>query len=411
MRTITAYEHDRLIFSKEERETGVLDTLLKFNELHENKYFDGIVNGIKLKQYVGIIQVNNLSLEILPKVDRNKDEDTWREVLIQMLKATGKLKVTSTGSAHVKRQNMNLLELYFEMYLKEVQNLLRNGLVKKYRKETGNVKALKGKFEFAGNIRENLIHKERFYTTHQVYDVNHKIHQILSKAIDIILQFTKGSCLNDLCRRVHLDFPDVDNLNINEKTFDSIDLDRKTAPYQKSLEVARLIIMHYSPDIKSGKEKMLSILFDMNILWEEYVLVMLRKECRGTNIKVKGQASKKFWGTYRTIKPDIVLEEENGETIIIDTKWKKPVNHSASIEDLRQMYTYGRFWEAEKVMLLYPGKPTDTKFISYRNQEFDRREHKCKLAFINVLDGTKKLDPLIGKRILIQVDEPSFLKE
>lgn len=404
MKTITAYEHDRLIFTQEEREAGVLNALLKFNELHDNKYFEGIVNGIKLKQYVGIIQVNELTIEILPKIDRNKDDETWREVLIQMLKATGKLKVTSTGSANVKRQNMNLLEIYFEMYLKEVQHLQRIGLIKKYRKETGNVKALKGKLEFAGNIRKNLVHKERFYTSHQVYDRNHKPHQILAEAINIVLQFTRGTRLNDLCRRVQLDFPEVDKIHINEQTFSSINLDRKTAPYEKSLEVARLIVLHYSPDIKSGREKMLSILFDMNVLWEEYVLAMLKKECRGTKTKVQGQASKRFWGPYRTIRPDIVLQNEKGETIIVDTKWKKPANRSASIEDLRQMYTYGRFWDAEKVMLLYPGKPSETKFISYRNEENDQTQHKCKLAFVNVLNDVKHLDPLIGKKILSQIN-------
>ena len=56
------------------------------------------------------------------------------------------------------------------MYIQEINKLLHIGLVKKYRKETNNVKALKGKLEFAGNIRKNLVHKERFYTTHQVYN-------------------------------------------------------------------------------------------------------------------------------------------------------------------------------------------------------------------------------------------------
>jgi len=32
-----------------------------------------------------------------------------------------------------------------------IETLLRRGLTKKYRKKTGNIKALKGKLEFAGN--------------------------------------------------------------------------------------------------------------------------------------------------------------------------------------------------------------------------------------------------------------------
>ena len=47
-----------------------LDALLKFNEYHHYKYFNGITRGIRFKQYVGLIQVDGLTIEILPKVDR-----------------------------------------------------------------------------------------------------------------------------------------------------------------------------------------------------------------------------------------------------------------------------------------------------------------------------------------------------
>ena len=231
MITLTKYEYDRVTLSDEGMDQAKLDALLRFNEYHDNQYFDGIAKGIKLKQYVGIIQIDGLTIEVLPKVDRNKDDATWREVLIQMLKTTGRLKVQTTGSANVRRQHMNLLEIYFEMYLKELQFLLHSGLVKKYRKETGNVKALKGKLEFAGNIRKNLVHKERFYTTHQVYDQDHKLHQVLAVALDIVQQFSKGTRLNDVCRRVQMDFPEVKKINVNEQMVGSVTLDRKTAPY------------------------------------------------------------------------------------------------------------------------------------------------------------------------------------
>lgn len=395
---LVKYEYDRVTLSDAGMDQAKLDALLRFNEYHGNQYFVGIAKGIRLKQYVGIIQIDGLTIEVLPKVDRNHDESTWREVLLQMMKATGRLKVQATGDAHVNRQHLNLLEIYFELYLKELQYLMRSGLVKKYRKHTGNVKALKGKLEFAGNIRQNLIHKERFYTTHQVYDSDHKLHQVLAVALDIVGQFAKGTRLSDLCRRVQLDFPEAAPLNVNEQVLQSIHLDRKTKGYAKALEVARLIILNYSPDIKSGQEKMLSLLFDMNVLWEEYVLTMLQKACRGTEYKVKGQDSKRFWGTYRTIRPDIVIEKGE-EIFIIDTKWKRPTNNQPSIEDLRQMYAYSRFWHTDKVMLLYPGNPINTDFVKYHNHQFDSKEHTCKVGFVSVLDEDNKLDKGIAEEI------------
>tara|TARA_Y100001954_G_C15811463_1_gene605409 strand:- start:86 stop:1300 length:1215 start_codon:yes stop_codon:yes gene_type:complete len=400
VRKIVAYEYESIRFSKEEIDSGILDSLLRFNELHSNKYFDGISKGIKLKQFVGIIQVQDLTIEILPKIDKESNsEEGWRNVLIQMLKSTGRLKVDTSGSANVSKQNFNLLEIYFELFLRNLDSIIHSGLIKKYRFQTGNLNALKGKINFAGNIRKNLVHRERFYTTHQVYDVDHTIHQVLSEALEVVSQFSHGTRLNDTCRRVQLEFPEVQSINVNEQTFNSIKLNRKSAHYKEALELARLIILNYSPDIKSGKEKMLSILFDMNSLWEEYVLSTLRKECRGTNTKVRGQSSKKFWNTS-TIRPDIVIEKADGEVIVVDTKWKRLKSSTASVNDLRQMYAYGRFWNAEKVMLLYPGDQSSKEYSPYLNQDLDVTNHKCRLGFVSVLDSEGKLDKTIGEEIL-----------
>ena len=103
-----------------------------------------------------------------------------------------------------------------------IETLIRRGLTKKYRKKTGNIKALKGKLEFAGNIRHNLIHKKRFYTTHQVYDHDHVLHHTLAHALEIIEQFSKESYLFDRCKRVLLKFPETTPLKVTKKQLESI---------------------------------------------------------------------------------------------------------------------------------------------------------------------------------------------
>ena len=159
---------------------GHLESFSKLNALHDDCYFDLRYNGLKFKNYVVVIQVDGLTIEILPKIDsHNEDKDLWQGVLIDMLKATKKLKVQKVGQANVSRQNIHLLDIYFEWFLREVELLIHQGLIKQYYNETSNVKALKGKLEFAGHIQKNLVHKERFYTTHQVYEKDHLIHQIL----------------------------------------------------------------------------------------------------------------------------------------------------------------------------------------------------------------------------------------
>ncbi len=402
LKAIKVFEHQRLYIGEQGFNQNHLNALLKLNEYHDGNYFEPIAEGVKFNQYVGIIQVDGLTIEINPKADKGDDDNKWKDVLLEMLQVCGKLKAESSGAANVNRKHLNLLEVYFELYLLEVEGLVRKGLIKQYRKQTQNIKALKGKLDFAGHIRKNIVHKERFYTTHQVYDSNHFLHQVLQKALTIVNQFTNGSRLQDLANRVQLNFPEVDNKIITTKELNAIRLNQKSVGYNNALELARLIILNYSPDISSGKEKMISLLFNMNDLWETYILKQLEKACLGTNIEVSGQESKPFWGN-NSLRPDIVLR--HGEkTFIIDTKWKRPKQNSAPVSDLRQMYTYCRFWNAEKALLLYPGDYAENKFKSYLTDDYSKHEndeasyidHQCKMGFVSVLDGENQLNKNLG---------------
>jgi 5-methylcytosine-specific restriction enzyme subunit McrC len=403
--SIDVYEHGRLLIGEQGFEKTHWDAFVKLNTLHHNEYFDILHNGLRFKQYVGVIQVDGLLVNIHPKADKDDSDEKWKPVLLQMLRACGKLKAQSTGQAQLKRQHINLLEVYFEYYLSELEQLLRLGLVKRYRTEKSNVKALKGKLDFAGNVRYNLVHQERFYTEHQVYDNNHSLHQVLAYALNIVSQFSRTSFLHDQCKRLQLGFPEVNKVKPSIQFLENLKIDRKTAPYEKALELAKLIILNYSPDINQGKQQMISILFDMNVLWEEYVLKTLRTYAHQNpeeHWHITGQESKRFYGNYRSIRPDIVLSQ-HGITYVIDTKWKRPANHSASIEDLRQMYAYARFWNSNKVLLLYPGEPHDSGYQPYPNPLDLLNErtdhHRCKTVHIQVLEH-QQLDKNLAPKIL-----------
>ena len=229
------------------------------------------------------------------------------------------------------------------------------------------------------------------------------MHQVLGQALGIIEQFSKGNYLYSKCKSVQLDFPEVQPIQANEATFTKIPKSRKTAPYKTALEIARLIILNFAPNVSSGKENMLALLFDMNSLWEEYVLVCLKKTAKNNdlNVAVHGQKSQPFWNGI-TIRPDIVIEKED-ETFIIDTKWKNINGSKPSTDDLRQMYVYNDYWKSTKAMLLYPSNTTTfTKedFIPF-NKITETAHHECGIGKISIFDSDKKnLDKEIGNTIL-----------
>ena len=84
--TITVFEHQRLKIDEQGFQQVHLDALLKLNEYHDGNYFEPIAKGIKFNQFVGVIQVDGLTIEIHPKADKDDDDNKWKDVLLNMLK-------------------------------------------------------------------------------------------------------------------------------------------------------------------------------------------------------------------------------------------------------------------------------------------------------------------------------------
>lgn len=385
---IQVFEYQKLKYTDSNNFTqSHFNELVKFNELNSNKYFTPIYNGIQFNSYVGVIQVGKLTIEILPKADRNDNPDTniWKGVLLDMLRVCNELKVENTSESNLRIRNNSILDLYYEMYLNEIEKLINKGLIKKYRRNRSNQTALKGKLLFSQNIQKNAVHQEYFFCEHSVYDRNHLIHQILLRAL-IILDNLVSSYLKDRINRLSLHFEDINKVNISKSHFDKLITNRKNLHYDKALKIAKMIILNYSPSLNSGSNNMIALLFDMNKLWEEFIYRTLLKNV-SEEYEISYQNSEYFW-EQKTIRPDIVISTKN-ETYVIDTKWKIVENYDPSDNDLKQMFTYNLHWKAEKSILLYPKiNQKDSKFGIYH---YNGLENKCKLGFVNLISNEEKL--------------------
>lgn len=422
-RLIQVFEHDKLTsksFCKEGQELGdkIIDKLWQYNDSNQNIYFEGIRHGIKFKNYVGVIQIGGTTIEILPKADKLNtqsptEKDIWHKVLLKMLAHCKKIKVNAVSEASLRKKYHSLLDLYFELYLNEVSQLLQKGLIKKYNHNSGNILVLKGRLDFAKNIQQNVIRQERFHTTHQIYDHNHIVNQILYKALKILKSISSNTYLIDSVNRLLGSFPEINEIEINKHHFDKVVSNRKTESYNEALKIAKMIILNYSPDIKGGDENMLALLFDMNKLWEEYIYRMLLK-VNDSSIKVSFQNRDKFW-EEKIIKPDIVITKTeiiDGKQIdtkyIIDTKWKVKEYAQPDDDDLKQMYVYNMYWESERSMLLYPtSKKMMTDFGKFHKGR--AKENHCKLGFVKVMNGNS-LNTTLGLEILGLLDIIEELK-
>jgi 5-methylcytosine-specific restriction enzyme subunit McrC len=411
---IVVFEHEILRFDKGEKKI----TKDQFEAL-ERYYGNGkpfyklVYNGVQFNEHVGVIQIGNTLIEVLPKADKaplsDASEKKWRDLLIGMLGAVGSFNIKSTSSSNLKIKPNTILDLYFELFIKEVEYLLHNGLVKKYRKKEGNVTALKGSLQFSKHIQQNLIHQERFYVRHTTYDVDHILHFILYKALKLLKQINTNNDLHSRIGVLLLHFPEMPDIKVSDATFEKLVYNRKNQHYEKAIEIAKLLLLKYHPDVSKGRNHVLALMFDMNLLWEQFIYVSLKKNKTDFN-KIKAQTSKFFWklenGRRTAMKPDIYIETNNGN-IMLDTKWKNLNGYNPSPDDLRQMYVYHEYFDAKKVALVYPGNPENSKAGTYLKKTGEHDDKICSVVLIKVENDIKEWQHEIVNVIKMFVDKAS----
>ena len=216
------FEHDHIKHNENSEFTEEhWRALSDFNDKNENKYFTITAKGVKFSQYVGVVQIGKLTIEILPKIDKStvdteENKDIWHNVLLKMLKVCHRIQSDSLTTADLKLRSNSILDWYIEIFLKETEHLLHQGLVKKHRKIDGNSNALKGQLLFSKHITQNLIHKEHFFVRHTNYDRNNTYNRILNKTLLLIKNISTNPLLHSQIGRISLDFPEVSDIYVND---------------------------------------------------------------------------------------------------------------------------------------------------------------------------------------------------
>jgi 5-methylcytosine-specific restriction enzyme subunit McrC len=119
-----------------------------------------------------------------------------------------------------------------------------------------------------------------------------------------------------------------------------------------------MLLLNYRPGLISGADHVLSMLFDMNKLWEEYVYRQLLK--LSSSWEISRQNNIEFWQPFdqkaKHLRPDIIISNHPKGKLAIDTKWKLIEDEYPSDDDLQQMFAYAHYVESNQLILLYPAK-------------------------------------------------------
>lgn len=336
---------------------------LKKNISNKSVVYD--YNKIKFINYVGIIKIKNLIIEILPKISLSNDIIKDRKMLIFMLSKCNKLSVDIKELLNSNILNNSLLDILAKVYSKKLLNELQKGLYREYVSKEEALSIIKGKILISKSIKENTINKNKMNCKYDEFTEDNLFNAILKRAINVILFSIKNDDVKKELNIINNIFNDVSDIYISNNIILNYKLNRMNNRFLECFTLAKLILLNSSMDKSLGKENGFSILFEMNYLYEEYIGVLLKEVFNDTNISINTQEKSRYllWNTLKerneiALKPDIVIYKDNKPKVIIDTKWKRSSidnRETYSQSDIYQMYAYiTTYTECEECILLYP---------------------------------------------------------
>ncbi len=406
----TVFEHSSLVegnlYNNVEFTAAHHAVLENFYKEKNFPYYRLIRQGVRFCEYVGVLQLGELVIEILPKVDRHNDQNKWREKLISMLQAVGAFNVHAPSSSSLALQSNSILELYLSLFIQKTEQLFHQGLIKRYQKAERNTPLLKGNLLFSRQLQHNLVNRERFYTRHTTYNQAHPLNCVLLQTLALLRRVLLPSSFKNRVDALYCSFPSLPAMQLDEAFFQKIVYTPSTKNYEGAIEIARLLLLNYHPDLQKGNHNVLALLFDMNLLWEQLIYKSLKKYLPDDYI-VEAQMQKTFWKTSNNsvkMKPDIVIfNTMTGNCLVLDTKWKNmDVTSIPSPEDLRQLFAYSKFNNNAQTALVYPSSTNQ-----YTKGHFLEQEEKitsCGILLLGVQPEMDAWQRAIAREVMLIVE-------
>ena len=371
-------------------------------------YKRNVGDTVTIKNYVGLIQMKNgYQIQVLPKISFGTGEDQrnvkTKRTFLKMLRSMKDFPSKVFNDASLKIDKMNLYEIFINMYLQEVRQLVKHGIKSAYVQQEDNLRYYKGKLQVSKHIRENIAHGERFYVTYDEFHPNRAENKLVKSTLLKLQKLTDSAENSKEIRQLLTAFEMVEPSVNYQKDFSKVSIDRNTSDYKMLMQWSKVFLLNKSFTIFSGKDRSRTLLFPMESVYESYVAQNMKKVMgpNGWNVSTQDKGHYLFVEPRKqfSLRPDIVLEKE-GRVIVMDTKWKKLINnerknYGISQADMYQMYAYSKKYKTSEIWLLYP---SSDEMREHADIQFDSGDGtQVNVFFVDVADIEMSLEQLREK--------------
>lgn len=318
---------------------------------------------IRFKNYIGIFQLSDgTRFEILPKVTQNKDIPLARKVFLKMLRQLPELPFKSLSQASLSHTSLPLWEIFITAFIEEMEQITRQGFQKVYQTVENEQSYIRGKWL---PNRQNTIRPDLLYTEYDDFTCDILPNRLLKTCVLALAKQSRYLSNQIKLRQLRFIMEEI-QASVDFKTdFNRLQLpDRWLGRYARALQWARILLNQQSW-ASAGHSVNESLLFPAERLFENYVARGCRNYLNDWEViyqdslhfLVDEHAGQRRFG----LRPDLVIRKGD-KTIVLDVKWKKIrphlPNYGIEQSDLYQLYAYGRKYNTDKLLLIYPAHET-----------------------------------------------------
>ncbi len=320
---------------------------------------------VKFTQFCGVVQVDGLQVEVLPKLTPYQTEAQQRDTLLAMLDCAGDLEGVERLGAGLATSRTTLLDLFIRHFAHLLERQLQQGLLRDYRDIDDTLDQVRGRIDLVRQQRENLFKPQRLACRYSELVADIPVNRLLHSALRLVISLATSPMLARQLHALRMRFGEVGTLAPHERGPTAEQLNRMQSRYAPLVALANLFLDGQFLDARSGRQQAFSLLFDMNRLFERYTASRLRPLARRHGLKLMVQGPRRHLGHEESgrgrllMRPDIsLLDESRRPLVILDAKWKRidelgPMA-KLSATDLYQMAAYASAYNCGSVVLLYP---------------------------------------------------------
>ncbi len=321
------------------------------------------------QQYVGVIELPDFTIEILPKIYGEVDNDKLRDVLVRMLLVAHQTTSLRRFKASVATKKNSLAEVVIQSFLVELKSYVDSGLQHEYKKVSHNANKVKGQIIFSQQLRKNILAPTRFCCRYSKYIVNNELNQFFKTCLVEMLQVSRDEPNRKMIENLIRSFEEMTDVDLRTALEFGITFNSVNSRAKDAYTYGRMFLESLQATMSAGVTQVYTMLFDMEKLYELFVYRVaahvfgsrVTYQKMGNYLVSRDSDGKKFIN----LRPDLTLQVSDKEKWILDTKWKIP-GRFAKESDVYQMNAYSTgINNVSKVILLYPRVIKNDHLVGY----------------------------------------------